>query len=101
MTDTTNQKIAQDQGKPGFGKIGAGILSGFLTTFIMNYASLHGMDFTLAGIPSEVVKSGLDGALIGFFVGFTPQHVIAWTVDTIVFFKDWWRQLRNAAEKGE
>lgn len=92
----TNQQIAEDQGKPGLGKIGAGILSGFLTTFIMNQASLHGVDFTVEGIPSEVVKSGLDGALIGFFVTLTPQHFVASVADSIIFVKRSLRSWRDA-----
>ena len=97
----TRVQQAQTDGSTGFGKMGIGILSGFLSTFLMNQASLHGVDFTLAGVPSEVVKSGLDGALVGFFVMLTPQHFVAWTVDTVLFFKNWWKQLRNAANQGE
>ena len=97
----TNVQDATNQGKTGFGKMSASVFAGFLSSFLMNQASLHGVDFTLAGVPSEVVKSGLDGALIGFFVWVTPQHFVAWTVDTVLFFKDWSKQLRNAANSGD
>lgn len=96
MTDISNQQAAVQQGKTGLGKIGSAILSGILTTYIMNQASLHGFDFTLCGIPSELIKSTLDGAIIGALVGFTPNHVIASIVDGIVFIKTAWRQIVSA-----
>lgn len=101
MSDKSNQQIAQDQGKPGFGKIVAGVFSGFLTTFIMNQASLHGVDFTVDGVPSEVVKSGLDGALIGLFITATPSHFVASVADAIVFVKQSLRSWKEAWSSNE
>lgn len=98
---TTNQQIAKDQGKFGFGRIAAGILSGFLSTFIMNQASLHGVNFELAGVPSEVIKSCIDGTLIGFFVGLTPDHFVAFVRDVIVFVKQSLRSWKDAWTNNE
>ena len=83
----TKVQQAETSGAPGFGKMGIGILSGFFTTFLMNQASLHGIDFTVYGVSSEVVKSGLDGAIIGSLVYLTPAHFVAAITDVIIFTK--------------
>lgn len=95
MTDTnapTNQQIAAAEGKKGSGKIVSGIVAGIMTTYIMNQASLHGVNFQLLGISSEFIKSAIDGCLIGVFVGLTPTHFAAAVTDAIVFVKTTWRQ---------
>lgn len=90
---TSNQQTAKDEGKRGLGKVGAAILSGIVTTYIMNKASLHGVDFTLLGIPSELVKSTIDGTIIGTLVGFTPAHFVAGILDGVVFVRTSWRKI--------
>lgn len=101
IMSTTNQQKAKDQGKFGFGRIGAGILSGAISTFIVNQFSLHGVDFKLLGIPSEVVKSCIDGTLVGFFIGLTPDHFVAFVRDVIIFVKQSLRSWRDAWDNNE
>lgn len=96
MSSTPNQQLARDEGKKGLGKIGSAIIGSILTTYIMNQASLHGVDFTLYGIPSELVKSTIDGTIIGTLVGFTPSHFTAAITDGILFIKTTLRQWKEA-----
>lgn len=96
-----NQQIAKDEGRTGLGKIIAGIVTGFFTTYLMNQASLHGVDFEAAGVSSEVVKSAINSALIGASVAFTPAHFVACVKDYIIFIKKTQREWRNAWENNE
>lgn len=98
MTDTgpSNQQIATAEGKAGHGKIVSGIIAGIITSYIMNQASLHGINFELLGISSEIVKSTIDGSLIGVIIGLTPSHFVAALCDMIIFFKTSIKQIREA-----
>lgn len=105
LIPTTNRQIAIDQGKVGTGKIFSGILAGFISSYLMNQLSLHGINFEADIIPgvrisSEVVKSTLDGVLIGFFVGCTPSHFVAFVKDTIIFIKQSWLTWQQAWKNG-
>lgn len=95
-TATPNIQAAIDQGKSGWGKAVSGLLSGIATTYVMNLASLHGVNFELLGIPSEMVKAGIDGVLVSGFVWATPPHFVAAVKDAILFIKDALRQWREA-----
>lgn len=96
MTDITNQQIAKAEGQTGLGKVGSGIISGLLASYIMNQASLHGVDFQLLGISSELIKSSIEGLLVGVFVWMTPSHFAAAVTDGIVFIKATAKQWRDA-----
>lgn len=96
MTDLTNQQIAKDEGKKGFGQIGSAFISTIMATYIINQASLHGVNFELLGISSELVKSSMEGLLISGLVWATPSHFIAAIVDAIVFIKTSWKQIASA-----
>lgn len=99
MTDInapTNQQIASAEGKTGHGKIVAGIIASGLTNYVMNQASLHGINFELIGISSEVVKATIDGTLVGVIVGLTPSHFVAALCDAKVFIKTSLKQFREA-----
>lgn len=91
MTDCPPKKDS------GFGKVGSSILAAALSGYIVNKFSLHGVDFTEFGVPSEVVKASIEGTLVGFFVWLTPQNFIDEVVCFIVFLRASWRKIRNAA----
>lgn len=100
MTDSTsslnNQQIAQIEKRSGFGKIAAGMLAAGISGYIMTQLSLHGTNFELLGLSSEIVKSQIVAALTGLFVAFTPKHFVAGVTDGIVFVKQTWRTWRTA-----
>lgn len=103
MTDpsTTKQQIATEEGKLGFGKIAAGFLACGLSSYIMNQLSLHGVNFEEDIIPgvkvsSEIVKSSLEGTLVGFFIYLTPQHFVAFVSDVLIFTKQTLKTWQNA-----
>lgn len=98
MSDTgpSNQQVARIEGKTGLGKIGCSIISALLSSYLLNKASLHGVNFELLGVSSEVVKASIDGALTGILVGLTPTHFVASLCDAIVFVKSAFRQIGKA-----
>lgn len=94
---TTNQDAAKEHGKRGLGDIISCLVSSLSATYLMNYASLHGVDFKVLAIPSEVVKSTLEAGLITGIVWLTPQHIIAAMRDGIIWVRLSWRVLYKAA----
>lgn len=104
MTDTSitpnNQQIARSEGKTGLGKITAAILSAVIISYLMNQASLHGVNFEFEAngikVSSELVKSTLEGTLTGVFVGLTPNHLLASLLDVIAWVKNAQKQIRGA-----
>lgn len=96
MTNKPNQLAAQEEGKKGLGKVSAGIITCILSSYIMNQASLHGVDFKLMGLSSELVKATIDGTVVGILVGLTPTHFVASLVDGIIVAKQSWKQIINA-----
>lgn len=101
MPPVTNQEIAAVTGKRGLGKMGSAFISVILATYIINQASLHGVDFTLLGIPSEMIKSSLEALIATFIVWATPSHFVASIVDAIIFLKTSFRQIRQAWNSDE
>lgn len=93
---TPNTVAAVEQGKSGWGKVISGFISGILTTYLTNKASLHGVNFEVLGVSSEMVKAGIDGAIISVSVWATPSHFVAAVKDGILFVKYAWRQWREA-----
>lgn len=96
MDEPTNQEIAVSKGKIGHGKIVSGIIAGILTSYLMNQASLHGINFELLGVSSELVKSTIDGSLVGIIIGLTPSHFVAAICDAKVFIKTSFKQISEA-----
>lgn len=81
MTNTSNAP----QNGSGMSKIIAGILAAGITSYTMNWFSLHGVDFKTLGMDSEVVKASLIGTIAGTIVGFTPQNFVEAIKDGILF----------------
>lgn len=96
MTDISS--VSSDK-RSGFGKVGSSILAAALSGYIVNRFSLHGVDFTEFGVPSEVVKASLEGTLVGFFVWLTPQNFVDGLVSAITFCKSSWKKISGAAEQ--
>ena len=78
-------------------KIVSGILAAATTSYFMNWCSLHGVDFKILGVDSEIVKSSLIGTLSGAFIGFTPQNFVQSVVSVIVFLRGSWKKIEDAA----
>ena len=83
-----------------YSKIGASIIASWAASYAMTQLSLHGVDFTEAGINSEIVKSTIIGALVGFFTWLTPKHLVQSVTDAIIFcrnaIKEWRDALNNS-----
>ena len=91
MTDQPAQ-----QPKGGKAKLASAFVAAALTTYFINQASLHGVDFTTLGIPSEMVKSAIEAHLIVFAAWATPQHFVDAIVDTKIWLLTSWKRIRNA-----
>lgn len=91
MSDTTTSS--------GYGKIGASIVAAWAASYLMTQLSLHGVNFTELGVPSEIVKSTLVGTLVGFFTWISPSNLVDSVTEAIVFCKDaiseWKKALDN------
>lgn len=96
MTDQANTGTPQ---KSGFGKVGSSVFVAWLAGYFTNQLSLHGVDFTTAGVPSEVVKSSIEAVIVGVSVWLTPQNFVDEIVCFIVFCKTSWKKIRGAAEQ--
>lgn len=88
--------IQQSQ-KGGNAKIVSGILAAGLSSYLMNWFSLHGVDFEALGFPSELVKASLIGTLTGVFVGLTPHNFVQYVVAAIYFVRRSYRKIVSAA----
>ena len=83
----------------GLGKVGTAILSAFLASLLMNWFSLHGVNFETLGFPSELVKSTLIGGFVGFFTWITPNHFVEGVIDFILFLRRAKKQINDAANQ--
>jgi len=88
--------IQQNQ-KGGNAKIVSGILAAGLSSYLMNWFSLHGVDFEALGFPSEMVKASLIGTLTGLFVGLTPHNFVQYVIAVIYFIRTSYRKIVSAA----
>jgi hypothetical protein len=85
-------------------RIMTGIVSGFISSYILNQCSLHGVDFKTLGVDSEIVKSSLEGTIVGILIA--PKNLVYASVDAILFvrffFANIWKAIRygkNVDEK--
>ena len=83
----------------GYGKVGASILASWVASYTMTQFSLHGVDFSILGVSSEVVKSTIVGTLAGFFTWLSPRHFIDSVTCAITFCREavseWHDALKN------
>jgi hypothetical protein len=93
MTDATTGKPA-----PSGSKAFPAIISAFIASFTMNQFSLHGVNFETAGVSSEVVKSLLEGSMVGFFTWLSWTNIVNGITEIIVSVKDAVKSWRNAAK---
>jgi hypothetical protein len=84
-------------------RIFTGILAGFVSSYVLNQCSLHGVDFKTMGVDSEIVKSGLEGTIVGFLMA--PKNLVYATVDGILFvrffFANVWKAIRYGKKVDE
>ena len=87
----------------GNGKAYTAFLATAISTYGMNYMSLHGVDFQVFGVPSEIIKSGIDASLLMFFTWASPDHLVQSVTDSILFvksaFKQWGDALSNKPDQ--
>lgn len=99
---STTQQLAAAQGKIGFGKVFSALIVGWLSSYLMNQLSLHGVDFEVNDVipgmkmSSEFVKSTFEGAIEAAAVLLTPAHFLAAIVDCIRWFKHAYKMISDA-----
>lgn len=71
----------------GGGKAWVAAAATFGATFGMNYLSLHGVDFSVWGISSEIVKSSIEAGLLLFLTWLTPDHLVDSVVRSILWVR--------------
>lgn len=93
MTDTSSLP------KGGNGKLVTGFIATGISIYTMNYFSLHGINFQLMGVDSEIVKASIIALVTTFLTWLTPQHVVDKITAAIVFLKRAKQQINNAGEE--
>ena len=81
----------------GKSKVVAGIIAAGVTSYLMNWCSLHGVDFKVFGLDSELIKSSLVGTIAGTVIGFTPKNIVQDIVNIIIFVRLSYRKITSAA----
>lgn len=70
MPDPTSSSSQTGNGKqvPLWLRIIFGVIASGITSWSLNFASLHGVDFKTFGINSEIIKSTIESTLTGVFI---------------------------------
>lgn len=79
-------------------RIATGIISGGISTYMLNYLSLKGVDFKTFGVDSEMVKSAIDGTIVG--VVSAPSNLVYTLRDGILWVRFACKTLWNALRYG-
>lgn len=74
-------------------------ISGGISTYILNYFSLKGVDFKTLGIDSEMVKAGIDGTIVG--VVSAPDNLVYTLRDGILWIRFACKTLWDAIRYGK
>lgn len=72
-------------------------LSVGISAFSMNWLSLHGVDFKVFGVPSEVVKATIESHLVLFFMWLSADHIVESAVGSLIWIRISWRKIIAAA----
>ncbi len=80
----------------GYGKVGASVIAAWVASYIMTQCSLRGVDFSILGFSSEIVKSTIIGVLSGFFTWLSPKNFVQSVTDAIVFSRNAIKEWRDA-----
>lgn len=99
MPDSTQPVTPAPQGG-GF-SIGASFLAAGVTSYLMTQASLHGVNFEVFGVSSEVVKATIIAHLVAFFTWASPANVSATVRGAIVYVKTTLRSWHDAWTNNE
>lgn len=88
MTDTSTVKKTASN-VPESTNIGVRLivsaLVGAFTSYMLNKASLHGVDFEALGVSSELIKSSLIGTITGLVAA--PRNIVFALRDGILFIR--------------
>lgn len=71
-------------------------LSTGISAFAMNFASLHGVDFKVLGIPSEVVKAMIESHMVLFFMWVSADHIVDSITGGIIWMRRAGRKIWGA-----
>lgn len=85
--------------KVGMNRILAGVIAAGMSSWLLTWCSLHGVDFKTFGVDSELIKSSITGSLVGFFIA--PDSCLNSIRDFLIWCYDWARSLRTAATEGK
>jgi hypothetical protein len=77
------------------------MVASWAASYAMTQLSLHGVDFAVVGIDSEMVKSTIVGGLVGALTWATPRNIVQSITDTILFCKEAIMEWKNAINKPE
>lgn len=83
--------------KQGSGKIWSGVVAAGLVSYGMNWLSLHGVNFELLGIDSEVVKSSIIASIAGGAIKLTPENIVQQIKCFIIFIRRSVQEIKDAA----
>lgn len=102
MSDPSNQGLSSTgNGKTGVPlllRVACGVVASGVSGWVLNWFSLHGVDFKVLGIDSEFVKSSIESTLTGLFVA--PECIPLAIAGTILGirkgFRIIWRSVTEA-----
>lgn len=103
MPDTTTSTPAdKPDTKSGTGfQIGASFLAAGIASYAMTQASLHGVNFEVLGVSSELVKATIIAHLVAFFTWASPKNVSDAIRGAIIFVKKTLRSWHDAWTNNE
>lgn len=103
MTDTSLVNTARiKEVKPAIrSSISQAMFAAIISSYVMTRLSLAGVDFTTLGMDSELVKATIVGQLVVFFAWATPKNVVSFIRASILFVRNSYVSLRQAAVEGK
>lgn len=98
MTDVTLKSDDKPQAK---GSILQSMIAAFIASYFVNKLSLAGVNFETLGVSSELVKAAIVGQLTVFFGWATATNIVNSLRASILFVRNSYLSLRQAAEQGK
>lgn len=79
----TDPNIQPEKQRPSLKRIASGALAGGISSYLLTWCSMHGVDFKVFGFDSELVKGAVTTTLTGFFVApdtlvFLIRDILIW-----------------------
>lgn len=97
MTDTP----LKDDKPPARASILQAMIAAIVSSYVVTRLSLAGVNFETLGVSSEIVKSTIVGQLVVFFGWATPTNIVSSLRASILFIRNSYLSLRQAAESGK